>query len=121
MGNEFLHKRINYSTYAESSVIGRLTAPLPTEPTMTDLKTLDARIEALSLKITRMQNRRQRMAVREARMAELNRRTAEAQRLTLAGELLLQAVERGVLPRDTVSQWCESQSLPSEGRALLGL
>jgi hypothetical protein len=88
---------------------------------VTDLKTLDARIEALSLKLTRMQNRRQRVALREARMAELNRRSAEAQRLALAGEVLLQAVARGELPRDTVSQWCDRQALPREGRVLLGV
>jgi len=88
---------------------------------MTDLKTLDARIQKLQAQLTRMQNRRQRIEVRELKMAEKVRRDAEQEKRALAGELLLGAVARGEIPRATVVLWCDTLDLERGQRDLLGI
>ena len=91
------------------------------ETPMTDLKTLDARIQKLQAQLTRMQNRRQRVEMRELKHAEKLRRDADQEKRVLAGELLLGAVARGELPRATLAQWCDSLALERGQRDLLGL
>ncbi len=88
---------------------------------MTDLKTLDARIQKLQAQLTRMQNRRQRVAMRESKLADKRRLEAEQEKRALAGELLLDAVARGVVPRATVALWCDTLDLEQGHRELLGL
>jgi len=91
------------------------------ETPMTDLKTLDARIQKLQAQLTRMQNRRQRIEVRELKLAEKVRRDAEQEKRALAGELLLGAVARGEIPRATVALWCDTLDLERGQRDLLGI
>jgi TolA-binding protein len=89
--------------------------------TMTDVKTLDARITKLQGQLARMQSRRQRLAMREQRAAEKVHREQELRRRALAGELLLGAVERGELSASTVAEWCEALQVDGFERALLGV
>jgi hypothetical protein len=88
---------------------------------MTDLKILDERIRTLQTKLSRMQTRRQRIEAHEEKNAVKARQQTELQRRALAGELLLQAVDRGEVPRSLVSNWCDTLDLKRSERDLLGV
>ena len=88
---------------------------------MTDLKTIDGRILKLQAQLARMQNRRQRIAVREQRQEIRDFELKESRRLELAGQLLLQAVADGELPRATVTLWCDTLDVSRDQRDLLGV
>jgi len=88
---------------------------------MTDVKTLDMRIEKLQGQLVRMQNRRQRLAQREEKMADKVRQDEDSRRRALAGELLLGAVARGEVSASTVAGWCEVLQVDGGQRQLLGV
>lgn len=88
---------------------------------MTDLKTLDARIAKMQAQLQRLQNRRSRTAAKELKSAERQRLADDSRRRALAGDLLLDAVNRGVLDPGTVAAWCETLEIDRDERDLLGV
>ncbi|MEI6459902.1 MAG: hypothetical protein WCP04_13315 [Pseudomonadota bacterium] len=88
---------------------------------MTDLKTMDHRIEKLQGQLQRLQNRRQRVKLREDKTMERSRRQLESERRTLAGEILLAAMARGEMSVTTLERWCNAAALDAPQRTIIGL